>query len=110
MPAKSRLKQATKQIKTAAKQPRFFCLPKSLAKTRFSTKKGRPIPDRLFYVLFQAKLLSLGFLALGPTLADLESRIALANHIQTTATTHHLAIRVSKFQSANRRNNLHVPP
>jgi len=77
-----------------------------LSKEKRQTGIGLP----LCLLFLQSKLLSLGFLAFSTTLTDLESRIALANHIQTTATTHHLAIRVSKFQSANRRNNLHVPP
>jgi hypothetical protein len=55
---------------------------------------------KLFNVSLQkhrALRLTLGLLSLCPTLTDLEARIALANHIKTAATSHHLAIWVTKL-------------
>jgi hypothetical protein len=51
--------------------------------------------------------LSLGTLAFGVALTDLEAWIALADHVDTATSTHHLAIRVTVLESSNRRYNLH---
>ncbi|QDV23139.1 hypothetical protein Q31a_14350 [Aureliella helgolandensis] len=59
----------------------------------------RPLKQPLALAFFLANL--------GTALADLEARIAFANYVDTTTTPHNLAIRVTKFKSADRGNNFH---
>ncbi len=51
--------------------------------------------------------LAFGFLAFGSALADLIPWIALANHVNSAAATHDLAVGMAEFQSTDRRYNFH---
>ena len=58
---------------------------------------------RLITKLLEARELSLalGFLALGAALANFVARVALANHVDSTASTNDLAIWVTEFQGTD---------
>lgn len=51
--------------------------------------------------------LSLLLATLCTALANLETWIALANHVDSATTTNNLAVRVAEFECADGRNNLH---
>jgi hypothetical protein len=58
-------------------------------------------------LLLSERRLSTSFLRLGVALANLELRIALANHVNPAAATHNLAIRVAVLQRTDTANNFH---
>lgn len=79
-------------------QRKEFAAPSSLHEGATAERIAKKA--KLFDVSLQkhrALRLTLGLLSLCPTLTDLEARIALANHIKTAATSHHLAIWVTKL-------------
>jgi hypothetical protein len=53
------------------------------------------------------RLLAFGLLALGAALANFVARIALANHIDSTASAHDLAIWVTEFQGTDGGYHFH---
>ncbi len=57
--------------------------------------------------MLSTHVLATCFLHFGTALADLELRIALANHVNSAAPSHDLAIGVAVFQRADATDNFH---
>jgi hypothetical protein len=59
------------------------------------------VPLPLLDDVKQARCLALGALALGIALSNFVARIAFANHVDSSATTYHLAVGMTKFQGTD---------